>query len=257
MHPCQICSQPTHARTCSACIEYTNAQLTRAITLIPELRVEAAKTTAKAPGGYSTAAEGKPAGINIGALALIDRLTRAIGDLGARVGVGSTDPYAVRESTYKLAWEQDNDPAYELITELAEAINAANRMVDLAPAIVSHGHCPTCGTSIKAPSDRKVQFCTACGEKVDLAAARETRREIILDSLGGQWLNTSEMVAALEMCGYTISDVDVRNWYKRDRLPAGRKSFKRGAWTYLFDDVLDCAERRELKKLSEALDKVA
>lgn len=248
MHPCQICDQPTHARTCHNCIEYTNAQLTRAVTLMPELRVEAAKTTTKTPGGYTTTNTGQPLGINLGALVVSDRLTRAIGNLGARVGVGSTDPHNVREHTYKLAWEQDDDPAPELVRELADAVNAAHRLVDIAPQIRTHGKCTCCGVFIKAPADREVHFCTACGTEQNLEAVRENLKELVLDALGGAWFTYREMPAAVKLCGFDVTETDVRDWHRRGKLPAGRRTRAGGGYEYLFDDVLDVAEQRAIKK---------
>ncbi|WP_237692944.1 hypothetical protein [Rothia nasimurium] len=254
-HPCQICTKPTHAATCPECVSFVETQLTQSVTLIVELRTEAAKTTTKTQGGYTTGQEGQPLGINLGALAVSDRLTRAIGDLGARVGVGSTDPHTVREQVYKLAWAQQDDPAPELVRELAEAVNAATRLVDLAPQIRTHGKCTTCGVFIKAPADRQVHFCTACGTEQNLETVRENLKDLVLDALGGAWFPEMEMPYALELIGYTITGKDVRNWYNRDKLPAGRRRHNdKGAWLYLFDDVLDVAERRAIKQAKRALD---
>lgn len=254
-HPCQICAAPTHAATCPNCVAFTEAQLTQAVTLIVDLRDEAAKITTKTPGGYTTATDGQPLGINLGALTVSDRLTRAIGNLGARVGVGSTDPHTVREQIYKLAWEQEDDPAPELVRELADAVNAATRLVDLAPQIRTHGQCPTCTAWVKAPADRKAHFCTACGTELDLPAVRENLKDLVLDALGGAWFPEMEMPYALELIGYTITGKDVRNWYSRDKLPAGRRRHNnKGVWLYLFDDVLDVAERRAIKQAKKVLD---
>lgn len=253
-HPCQICAAPTHAATCPDCVAFTETQLTQAVTLIVELRNEAAKTTAKTQGGYTTASDGQPLGINIGALTVSDRLTRAIGDLGARVGVGSTDPHTVRENAYKLAWTQEDDPAPELVRELAEAVNAATRLVDLAPQIRTHGKCTTCGAFIKAPADREVHFCTACGTEQDLETVRENLKELVLDALGGAWFTYREMPAAIKLCGFDVSETDVRDWYRRGKLPTGRRGRSGGGYEYLFDDVLDVAERRAIKR-ARALDR--
>lgn len=253
-HPCQICTAPTHAATCPDCVAFTETQLTQAITLTAELRNEAAKTTAKTQGGYTTAQDGQPLGINLGALAVSDRLTRAISDLGARCGVGSTDPGTVREHIYKLAWAQQDDPAPELVRELAEAVNAATRLVDLAPQIRTHGKCVTCGTFIKAPADRQVHFCKACDTEQDLATVRENLKDLVLDALGGAWFPETEMPYALELVGYAVTGKDVRNWYGRDKLPAGRKRYGNDPWLYLFDDVLDVAEKRAIKRAKKALD---
>lgn len=253
-HPCQICTKPTHAATCPNCVAFTEAQLTQAVTLLVELRTEAAKATTKTPGGYTTATDGQPLGINLGALAVSDRLTRAIGNLGARVGVGSTDPHTVREQVYKLAWVQEDDPAPELVRELTEAVNAATRLVDLAPQIRTHGKCTTCGVFIKAPADRQVHFCTACGTEQNLQTVRENLRDLVLDALGGSWFPEAEMPYALELVGHTVTGKDVRNWYTRDKLPAGRQRNHKGVWLYLFDDVLDVAERRAIKQAKRVLD---
>lgn len=247
-HPCQICTKPTHAATCPECVTYTEAQLTQSVTLLVELRTEAAKTTSKTQGGYTTGQEGQPLGINLGALAVSDRLTRAIGDLGARVGVGSTDPYTVREQVYKLAWTQEDDPAPELVRELAEAVNAATRLVDLAPQIRTHGKCTTCGVFIKAPADRQVHFCTACGTEQNLETVRENLKDLVLDALGGAWFTYQEMPAAIKLCGFDITETDVRDWYRRGKLPTGRRGRTGGGYEYLFDDVLDVAEKRAIKR---------
>lgn len=249
---CSICEQPTHAATCPACVAYTEAQLTQAVTLMDELRIEAAKTTSKTQGGYTTSTDGQPLGINLGALAVSDRLTRAIGDLGARVGVGSTDPHTVRENAYKLAWAQENDPAPELVRELAEAVNAATRLVDLAPQIRTHGKCGTCGAFIKAPADRQTHYCTACGTAQNLEEVRATLKELVLDALGGAWFTYQEMPAALKLCGFDITQTGVRNWHRRGKLPAGRRRRKGGGYEYLFDDVLDVAERQAIKRARRA-----
>lgn len=247
-HPCQICAAPTHAATCPNCVAFTEAQLTQAVTLIVDLRDEAAKITTKTPGGYTTTSDGQPLGINLGALAVSDRLTRAIGNLGARVGVGSTDPYTVREQVYKLAWVQQDDPAPELVRELAEAVNAATRLVDLAPQIRTHGKCTTCGAFIKAPADRQVHFCTACGTEQNLETVRENLKDLILDALGGAWFTYQEMPAAIKLCGFDITETDVRDWHRRGKLPAGRRGRSGGGYEYLFDDVLDVAEKRAIKR---------
>lgn len=247
-HPCQICTAPTHAATCPNCITYTETQLTQAVTLLVELRTEAAKTTTKTPGGYTTATDGQPLGINLGALVVSDRLTRAIGNLGARVGVGSTDPYTVREQVYRLAWTQQDDPTPELVRELADAVDAATRLVDLAPQIRTHGQCPTCTAWVKAPADRQAHFCTACGTELNLPAVRENLKDLVLDALGGAWFTYQEMPAAIKLCGFEVTPTDVRDWHRRGKLPAGRRGRSGGGYEYLFDDVLDVAEKRAIKR---------
>lgn len=254
MSPCQICTKPTHAATCHECIAFVDTQLTQAVFLLPQLTLEAGKQTTKTPGGYTTSTEGRPLGVNLGAISISRRLTAAIGDLGARCGVGTTDPTVTREHTYKLAWVQENDPTYELVEELTNAVNSATRLIDLAPQIKTHGKCPTCQTWVKAPADRQVHFCTACGTEISLPQVRETLHDIVLDALGGLWLSAQEMPHAIELCGHLVTDKDIRDWYRRDKLPAGRRDSNRGAYLYLFDDVLDQAERRAIKK-ARALDR--
>lgn len=255
VHPCQICTKPTHAATCPDCIGFVEAQLTQSVMLLAELRTEAAKTTSKTQGGYTTATDGQPLGINLGALAVSDRLTRAIGNLGARVEVGSTDPHTVREQVYKLAWAQPDDPAPELVRELADAVNAATRLVDLAPQIRTHGKCTTCGVFIKVPADWQVHFCTACGTEQNLETVRENLKDLVLDALGGAWFPEADMPYALALVGYTVTGKDVRNWFVRGKLPAGRRRHNgTGPWLYLFEDVLDVAERRAIKRVKKALD---
>ncbi|NCB88914.1 MAG: hypothetical protein EOM43_15845 [Gammaproteobacteria bacterium] len=168
--------------------------------------------------------------------------------------MATTDPAVAREYTYKLAWVQENDPAYELVGELTAAVRSATNLIDLAPQIKTHGKCGTCQAWIKAPADREVHFCTACGTELDLTQVRENLRDVVLDALGGLWLSSQEMPHAVELCGHIITDTDVRDWYRRDKLPAGRRDSNRGAYLYLFDDVLDQAERRAIKK-AKALDR--
>lgn len=254
MNPCQLCTKPTPAATCPDCIAFVNAQLTQAVFLLPQLTLEAGKQTSKTPGGYTTGSEGRPLGVNLGAISISRRLSAAIADLGARCGVATTDPAIAREHTYKLAWVQECDPAKELAYELNAAVRSATNLIDLAPQIKTHGKCPTCQTWVKAPEDRAVHFCTACGTELDLTQVRETLRDIVLDSLGGLWATAQEMPHAIELCGHIITEKDVRDWYRRDKLPAGRRDSNRGHYLYLFDDVLDNAERRAIKK-ARALDR--
>lgn len=248
MNLCQLCSRPAFAATCPDCIAFVNAQLTQAVFLLPQLTLEAGKQTSKTPGGYTTGSEGRPLGVNLGAISISRRLCAAIGDLGARCGVATTDPAVAREHTYKLSWAQKGDPAKEIVDDLAGAVKSATNLIDLAPQIKTHGKCPTCQTWIKVPADREVHFCTACGTELNLSQVRETLRDIVMDELGGLWLTSQEMPHAIELCGHVATDVDVRDWYRRDRLPAGRRDSNRGAYLYLFDDVLDQAERRAIKK---------
>lgn len=248
MNLCQLCSRPAFAATCPDCIEKVNALLTDAVFLLPQLTLEAGKQTSKTPGGYTTGSEGRPLGVNLGAISISRRLSAAVGDLGARCGVATTDPAVAREHTYKLAWVQEGDPAKELVDELTNAVKSATNLIDLAPQIKTHGKCPTCQTWIKAPEDREVHFCTACGTELDLTQVRETLRDIVMDSLGGLWLNATEMPHATALCGHTVTEKDITDWYRRDRLPAGRRDSNRGRYLYLFDDVLDQAERRAIKR---------
>lgn len=254
MTPCQLCTKPTHAATCPDCIAFVNAQLTQAVFLLPQLTLEAGKQTSKTPGGYTTGSEGRPLGVNLGAISISCRLTAAIGDLAARCGIATTDPTVTREHTYKLAWIQEQDPTYELVGELTSAVNSATRLIDLSPQIKTHGKCPTCQAWIKAPADREVHFCAACGTELSLPQVREKLRDIVLYALGGTWFTAQEMPHAIELCGHRVTDKDVRDWYRRDKLPAGRRDSNRGAYIYLFDDVLDAVERRDIKK-AKALDR--
>ena len=254
MTPCQLCERPVFAATCADCIEKVNTLLSDAVFLLPQLTLEAGKQTSKTPGGYTTGSEGRPLGVNLGAISISRRLCAAIGDLGARCGVATTDPAVAREYTYKLSWAQKDDPARELVDDLAAAVKSATRLIDVAPQIKTHGRCPTCQAWIKAPADREVHFCTACGTELNLSQVRETLRDIVMDALGGLWLTSQEMPHAIELCGHVVTDVDVRDWYRRDKLPAGRRDSNRGAYLYLFDDVLDQAERRAIKK-AKALDR--
>lgn len=254
MRSCQLCTKPTPAATCPDCIAFVNAQLTQAVFLLPQLTLEAGKQTSKTPGGYTTGSEGRPLGVNLGAISISRRLTAAIGDLAARCGIATTDPTVTREHTYKLAWVQENDPTYELAGELTNAVNSATRLIDLAPQIKTHGKCPTCQAWIKAPADREVHFCTACGTELDLSQVRETLRDIVMDALGGAWFTEKEMPWAMELCNIMVTGKDVRNWHGRDKLPAGRTKSKDGVWQYLFDDVLDVAEQRDIARAKKLLD---
>ena len=67
-------------------------------------------------------------------------------------------------------------------------------------------------------------------------------------------MNAQEMPHAIELCGHIVTEKDITDWYRRDRLPAGRRDSNRGRYLYLFDDVLDNAERRAIKK-ARALDR--
>lgn len=253
MNPCQLCARPAFAATCSECIERVNNLLTDAVFLLPQLTLEAGKQTSKTPGGYTTGSEGRPLGVNLGAISISRRLSTAVGDLGARCGVATTDPAVAREHTYKLSWAQKDDPARELTYELNAAVRSATNLVDLAPQIKTHGRCPTCQAWIKAPADREVHICTTCGTELDLPQVREGLRDIVLDSLDGLWLTAKEMPHAIELCGHTVTEKDVCDWYRRDKLPAGRRYSELALHQYLFDDVLDNAERRAIKK-ARALD---
>ena len=248
MTPCQICGRPVFAATCPDCIEKVNNLLTDAVFLLPQLTLEAGKQTSKTPGGYTTGSEGRPLGVNLGAISISRRLSTAVGDLGARCGVATTDPAVAREHTYKLSWAQKDDPARELVDDLTAAVRSATNLIDLAPQIKTHGRCPTCQAWVKAPDDREVHFCTACGAELNLPQVRENLRDIVLDSLGGLRATAKEMPHAIELCGHIITEKDVCDWYRRDRLPAGRRDSNRGHYLYLFDDVLDNAERRAIKK---------
>lgn len=254
MTPCQLCERPAFAATCPGCIEDVNALLTDAAFLLPQLTLEAGKQTSKTPGGYTTGSEGRPLGVNLGAISISRRLTAAIGDLGARCGVTTTDPAVAREHTYKLAHTQEDDPARELVHDLTAAVRSATNLIDLAPQIKTHGKCPTCQAWVKAPEDREVHFCTACGAELNLPQVRETLRDIVMDALGGAWFTEKEMPWAMELCNIMVTGKDVRNWHGRDKLPAGRTKSKDGVWQYLFDDVLDVAEQRDIARAKKLLD---
>lgn len=254
MNLCQICARPGFAATCTYCIERVNNLLTDAVFLLPQLTLEAGKQTSKTPGGYTTGSEGRPLGVNLGAISISRRLSASIGDLGARCGVATTDPAVAREHTYKLAWGQEGDPAKELVDDLTAAVRSATNLVDLAPQIKTHGRCGTCQAWVKAPADREQHLCKNCGTELALTVVRETLRDTVLDSLSGRWFTERDMPAAVELCNIMVTAKDVRNWHARGKLPAGRTMSKDGAWVYLFDDVLHVAEERDIKRAKKLLD---
>lgn len=254
MNPCQLCGRPAFAATCSDCIERVNNLLTDAVFLLPQLTLEAGKQTSKTPGGYTTGSEGRPLGVNLGAISISRRLSDAVGDLGARCGVATTGPAIAREHTYKLAHTQEDDPAKELVDDLTNAVRSATNLIDLAPQIKTHGKCPTCQVWIKAPEDRELHLCKNCGTELELGAVRETLRDTVLDSLSGRWFTERDMPAAVELCNVMVTSKDVRNWCTRGLLPAGRTISREGVWVYLFDDVFHVAEERDIKRAKKLLD---
>ena len=254
MPPCQLCDRPVFAATCPDCIRRVNRLLTAAVFLLPQLTLEAGKQASKTPGGYTTGSEGRPLGVNLGAISISRRLSAAIGDLGARCGVATTDPSVAREHTYKLFWAQKDDPARELVDDLTAAVRSATNMVDLAPQIKTHGRCPTCQAWVKAPEDRELHLCSNCGTELTLTDVRETLRDTVLDSLNGRWFTERDMTAAVELCNVMVTGKDMRNWCERGKLPSGRTMSREGAWVYLFDDVLNVAEERDIKRAKKLLD---
>ena len=83
---------------------------------------------------------------------------------------------------------------------------------------------------------------------------RETLRDTVLDSLNGRWFTERDMTAAVELCNVMVTGKDVRNWCERGKLPSGRTLSRHGAWVYLFDDVLNVAEERDIKRAKKLLD---
>lgn len=245
---CHLCQTPeTLAYTCPACITQTNQLLKSAGLLLEELTNEATGQISKTPGGYTTGATGSPAGVNLTAIQASHNLTEALAALAWRIGVDTNRPGPILEYTYRLAWAWDDpdqaDPLPAMMENLRRAVRAATHLVDAKPPIKTFGTCPTCGAWARHPADRATATCKTCGEHLALGELQEALTGQTLDRLGGSWFTPAQMTAALALCGYEITVQDIRRWGSRGKLEAGKQG---GRW--LFDDVLDAVERRELKK---------
>lgn len=245
---CHLCHIPeTPAYTCPACINQANQLLTQAGQLLEELTQEATGLTNKTPGGYTTTNNDTPNGINLTAIETSERITKALEALAWRLGVDTNRPGPILEYTYRLAWAWDDpdqvDPLPAMIENLRRAVQAATHLVDTQPPIKTFGTCPTCGTWARHPADRTTATCKTCGEHLTLTDLQDTLTSKTLDALACSWLTPLEMVSALALCGYAVTAKDVRQWGARGKLEAGKRGSR-----WLFDDVLDMAERREIRR---------
>ncbi|MFW0183790.1 hypothetical protein ACN082_09865 [Rothia sp. CCM 9417] len=258
MHPCQICSQPTHARTCNPCIGLVERLLDQAGLLLPELATEATGQATKTPGGWSTGSEGAPAGIRLAPLQASYDLTQAIAGMAANIGLHTRKPGRLKPQAYKLAWPAENTAnLLELYTDLSLAVRTAERLVNPQPELILCGWCPACGQLVKAPADRTYHTC-ACGQGLDLVALKERRGEMVHDRLDGTYFTGSDTSAALACCGYAVTQEQVSMWGVRGKVPREKIN---GHWVYLFDDALHQAELKELRRVRreqrKALDKAS
>lgn len=245
---CHLCHTPeTLAYTCHACINQANQLLTQAGQLLEELTHEATGLTNKTPGGYTANTNDTPNGINLTAIQTSERITKTLEALAWRIGVDTNRPGPLLEYTYRLAWAWDDpdqvDPLPAMMQDLRRAIQAATHLVDTQPAIKTFGTCPTCGTWARHPADRTTATCKTCSQHLTLTDLQETLTGQTLDALAGSWLTPNEMVSALALCGYVVTAKDVRQWGSRGKLEAGKRGSR-----WLFDDVLDMAERREIRR---------
>lgn len=245
MHPCQICDQPTHARTCNPCISIVENLLDKARLLLPELTTEATGQATKTPGGWSTGSEGVPLGIRLAPLQASNKLTHAIRNLGKHLGLNTKHPTMLIPIAYKLAWPAENtDSLKTLYTELTLAVRAAERIVDRQPERVFFGWCTSCSERIWASAEWTYLTCT-CGQGLDLIALKEQRGSMIHDRLDGAYFTSTDTSTALACCGYTVTQEQISMWGQRGKVPREKIN---GNWVYLFDEALHQAELKELRR---------
>ncbi|NCC02368.1 MAG: hypothetical protein EOM34_17300 [Clostridia bacterium] len=233
------------ARTCPTCISVVEQLLTSATTLLHELTFEATGQATKTPGGWSTGSEGTPAGIRIAPLQASHDLTQAVKALGENIGVRTRKPTVLLPQAYRLAHPAENKAnLLYLYSDLGIAVRTAERLVDTQPELILWGWCPECGEPAKAPPDRTHHKC-ACGQLHDLQALKEQRRDMVYDKLDGSYFNLATTVKALEAWGFKETPVQVSMWGERGKVPREKVN---GHWVYLFDEALDQAELKAIKK---------
>ncbi len=243
--PCQLCESPTEARTCLACVGAVEALLDQASAVLPDLAHEATGQAKKAPGGWSTGSEGVPLGIRLAPLQASDDITQAVRALAAHIGVGCKTPHTLKPEVYKLAWPAaDRADLKTVYADLSLAVRTAVRLVDVQPELILFGWCPSCGDLVRAPADRTYQVCR-CGQGLDLIALKEKRGDMVHDRLDGSYFTVGDTVDALACCGFTVTQEQVSMWGARGKIPREKVN---GAWVYLFDEALDQAELKEIRR---------
>lgn len=245
MHPCQICDQPTHARTCNPCIGLVERLLDQAHLLLPELTTEATGQATKTPGGWSTGSDDAPAGIRLAPLQASYDLVQAVAALAANIGLRTRRPATLKAQAYKLAWPAENtDSLLTLYTDLALAVRKAERIVDSQEERMFFGWCPSCGERAWAYAEWTYLKC-ACGQGLDLIALKERRGDMVHDRLDGAYFTGALTVEALACLGYTVTANQVNMWGERGKIARETVNGKR---VYLFDDALHQAELKEIRR---------
>lgn len=244
-HPCQLCQSPTEARTCLTCVGAFEALLDQATAVLPELTDEAAGQTKKTPGGWSTSTEGIPLGIRLAPLQASNDITQAVRALAAHIGVERKTPHTLKPEVYKLAWPAaDRADLKTIYADLNLAVRTATRLIDTQPNLILFGWCPACGERITAPDHHTYQACQ-CGQGLDLIALKEKLGEMVHDRLDGSYFTVRDTVDALACCGFRVTQEQVSMWGARGKIPREKVN---GVWVYLFDEALDQAELKEIRR---------
>lgn len=241
---CRHCGAETVAALCWTCVKKVQRLCERAHEILPLMRDEIAKETAKAPIG--SGGGGDKSVISVHALETRDNLRRVILLLQDRAGCRKDGkPETLAREAYGLQkhryGQSADDPLYSLVEEFQDAVKDCWRTVDAREDRETAGKC-VCGETLrKWRNQTDVVVCHACRHISTVEEAKERMSNKVMDGLAGQYLTPAQSVDALSMCDHEVTLKVVEGW-------ARHKPVAKDGARLLFDDVLDLAERRTIKR---------
>lgn len=239
---CRNCGAETAAALCGKCLLMVRDYCDKTTELLPLLQDELEKTTVKASGGGSG---GISEAVSIPALEIKTDLNRVIRALQVRAGTVATgNPRGLKSNAAGLQkpkgnWEED--PLAFLITEFAETLRRAVRLIDIRGERVVTGLCSN-GHVLKGYSDHSGAItCKTCNEVVEPDTAQENLNDSIEEALDEKYLDVVSCYTALELRKVPIPLKTIQRW------GSDGKVRKEGVRLY-FPDVFDLAERRHIRR---------
>lgn len=243
---CLICDAEDHKAVCGACLLRLRKALASCADLEHLLDDEAAGLSVKASNGGGSGA-GDSISYFLGVKTRLNNALRTLYVTGGFAGAESQKTPAlahllVRRAYQLQDYEGERANLVGAVEDVFDAVRGAWRAVDNRPEMVSLGACGECQAGhVRAVRGAPVGWCSVCGASYDARALSESRREQVLDELGGSWLSSKDMAAAFTALGLELRDATIRQWGTRGHVQ------KHGS-LYLFDDVMDYFERKALAR---------
>lgn len=211
------CGQPTPEASwlCTSCVNGAWNALAAVPELVEELETTRTRQARTEPAGS--------AGIGgEGALPWHEGAARALGDLGATLGilgaaVGYRGPSELVALSRAVMPHVDTLAAGSVYLELHRVIwltGRAQRVIDRPPERIYAGPCGLCGADLYALGGVTEVTCQVCGTAEDVAR----RRAFLLSKVDDQLATATETARALTSLDLPVTPERLRQWKHRGRL---------------------------------------